>query len=76
MKTKTSRSKKVETPKVDWESLAKRLQTALASEIKEHEETEAARKHDQKTIDKLVNLSIRLEGIIQYLESKLGNNPV
>ena len=38
-KEKIKVMRKPRTPKVDWETLAKRLQQALASEIKEHDET-------------------------------------
>lgn len=61
--------KKANLNKVDWEALAKNLQQALAKEMKENEMLEA----DNIA---LTRGAIKLEGIIQYLESKFGNDPV
>lgn len=55
--------------KINWESLAKNLQQALAKEIKENDELRS-----QNT--QLITQGIKLLGTIEYLESKRGNNPV
>jgi hypothetical protein len=62
-----SKPRKPRTPKVDWEKLAKQLQQALASEIKENDEL---RNHNTQ----LITQGIKLLGTIEYLESKRGNN--
>ena len=54
---------------VDWEVLAKKLQQALAKEIKENDILEA---HNLA----LTKEKFKLEGIIEYLEKKRGHNPV
>lgn len=56
-------------PKVDWETLAKQLQQALAKEIKETDSLNA-RVHD------LMADNIKLMGIIGYLEKRLGYHQV
>lgn len=53
--------------KINWEALAKQLQQALASEIKENDQL-----RDQNT--KLLTQSIKLLGAIEYLENARGNN--
>ena len=55
--------------KVDWEKLAKNLQVALASEIKENDEL-------KKEIERLRISVIKMGGVIEFLEIKRGHNPV
>ena len=55
--------------KVDWEKLAKNLQVALASEIKENDGL-------KKEIERLRISVIKMGGVIEFLEIKRGNNPV
>ena len=50
--------------RIDWEKLAKNLQAALASEMKENESL-------TKRIDEYEKETYRQEGIIRYLESKV-----
>ena len=55
--------------KVDWENLAKNLQVALASEIKENDGL-------KKEIERLRISVIKMGGVIEFLEIKRGHNPV
>ena len=55
--------------KVDWEKLAKNLQVALASEIKENDGL-------KKEIERLRISVIKMGGVIEFLEIKRGHNPV
>jgi hypothetical protein len=86
-RTKGSKNKpKTVTPqKVDWETLAKRLQQALASEIKENDTL----KKEVEAMDAVLKKSAARHAILnmqnRYLESTLadymarnsdGNNPV
>lgn len=52
---------------IDWEALAKNLQQALASEIKENDML-------RENNTKLITQGIKLLGAIEYLENKRGNN--
>lgn len=53
--------------KIDWEALAKNLQQALASEIKENDML-------RENNTQLLTQNIKLLGAIEYLENKRGNN--
>lgn len=53
--------------KIDWETLAKNLQKALAAEIKENDML-------RENNTKLITQGIKLLGAIEYLENKRGNN--
>jgi len=78
-------AKKMAKPKVDWETLAKRLQQALASEIKENDTL----KKEVEARDAVLKKSAARHAILnmqnRYLESTLadymarndnGNDPV
>jgi len=52
---------------VDWEALAKNLQIALEAEIDEGEQL-------QKKIDLLSANVLKLAGVVEYLERKIGNS--
>jgi hypothetical protein len=54
---------------VDWEVLAKKLQQALAKEIKENDQLRSYN-------SQLITQGIKLLGAIEYLENKRGHNPV
>ena len=66
---KSQRKPRAVKAKVDWEQLAKNLQVALASEIKENDEL-------KKEIERLRISVIKMGGVIEFLEIKRGNNPV
>jgi hypothetical protein len=53
--------------KIDWETLAKNLQKALAAEIKENDML-------RENNTKLITQGIKLLGAIEYLENARGNN--
>ena len=69
--TATSPSKKVATvkPKIDWEKLARNLQAALASEMKETQRLE-------KDVERLEIELVQASGIIKYLEMRRGNDSI
>ena len=69
--TQTSPSKKVATvkPKIDWEKLARNLQAALASEMKETQRLE-------KDVERLEIELVQASGIIKYLEMRRGNDSI
>jgi hypothetical protein len=52
---------------VDWEALAKNLQIALEREIDDGEQL-------QKKIDLLSANVLKLAGVVEYLERKIGNS--
>jgi len=52
---------------VDWEALAKNLQIALEREIDDSEQL-------QKKIDLLSANVLKLAGVVEYLERKIGNS--
>lgn len=54
---------------IDWETLARNLQEALAKEMKKNEVLES---HNLA----LTKHTYKLEGVIEYLESKRGNDSV
>lgn len=66
-KIKARKPRKPRTPKVNWEQLAKQLQQALAKEIKDNQQLESFNMEMTKRV-------LKLQGIIEYLETKLGNN--
>lgn len=66
---KSQRKPRAVKVKVDWEKLAKNLQAALASEIKENDGL-------KKEIERLRISIIKMGGVIEFLEIKRGHNPV
>lgn len=66
---KGSTNKKEKPQKIDWEKLAKQLQQALASEIKENDGL-------KKEVEHLRISVIKMGGVIEFLEIKRGHNPV
>jgi hypothetical protein len=52
---------------INWEALAKNLQQALATEIKENDML-------RENNTQLLTQNIKLLGAIEYLENKRGNN--
>jgi hypothetical protein len=64
---KPRKPRKPRQPKINWEVLAKQLQQALASEIKENDQL-------RENNTQLITQSIKLLGAIEYLENKRGNN--
>lgn len=86
-RTKGSKNKPktVNTPKVDWETLAKRLQQALASEIKESDDLKKELEATQAVLKKSAARHAILNMQNRYLENTLadymarndnGNDPV
>jgi hypothetical protein len=51
---------------VDWEALAKNLQLALEREVDDTEQL-------QKKVDLLSSNVLKLIGVVEYLERKIGN---
>lgn len=64
---KPRKPRKPRQPKINWEVLAKQLQQALASEIKENDML-------RENNTQLLTQNIKLLGAIEYLENKRGNN--
>jgi hypothetical protein len=52
---------------IDWEALAKNLQLALEREVDDTEQL-------QKKVDQLSANVLKLMGIVEYLEMKIGNS--
>ena len=65
IKRRGRKPKVVEAQEVNWEKLAKHLQEALETLIKENAAQEAEN-------EKLVRDNLKLIGIVGYLESKIG----
>jgi protein-arginine kinase activator protein McsA len=65
IKRRGRKPKVVEGQEVNWEKLAKHLQEALETLIKENAAQEAEN-------EKLVRDNLKLIGIVGYLESKIG----
>ena len=61
------RPRKIPEMPVDWEALAKNLQIALEREIDDTEQL-------QKKVDLLSANVLKLMGIVEYLEMKIGNS--
>ena len=68
-KGSTNKPVKTVKKKIDWETLAKQLQQALASEIKENDGL-------KKEVEQLRISVIKMGGVIEFLEIKRGHNPV
>ncbi len=68
-KGSTNKTTKPVKQKVNWEVLAKQLQQALASEIKESDDL-------KKEVERLRISVIKMGGVIEFLEIKRGHNPV
>jgi len=66
----------VKVKKVNWEALAKQLQEALESQIKDYNELEARCVKLEKEANENVDSYRRCITVISYLETKLGLNPV
>jgi hypothetical protein len=60
------RPRKIAEIPVDWEALAKNLQLALEREVDDTEQL-------QKKVDQLSANVLKLMGIVEYLEMKIGN---
>jgi hypothetical protein len=60
------RPRKIQEQVVDWEALAKNLQLALEREVDDTEQL-------QKKVDQLSANVLKLMGIVEYLEMKIGN---
>ena len=60
------RPRKIPEMPVDWEALAKNLQLALEREIDDTEQL-------QKKVDLLSANVLKLMGVVEYLERKIGN---
>ena len=60
------RPRKIPEMPVDWEALAKNLQLALEREIDDGEQL-------QKKVDLLSVNVLKLAGVVEYLERKIGN---
>ena len=74
-RTKGSKNKvNNQAPKVDWEALAKRLQQALASEIKEHDETKQELESHQFVLKKSAARHAILQTQNRMLENMLAEN--
>ena len=62
--------------KVNWQQLAKRLQEALESQIKDYRELEERVFTMEKEANEFAESHRRYITVISYLETKLGLNPV
>jgi DNA anti-recombination protein RmuC len=71
-KNKPSKSK----VKVNWERLAKQLQTALSDEFKESQGLSERINNLQYQVANLEHQAIGYRAILSYLENKLGNDTV
>ena len=60
------RPRKMPEQVVDWEALAKNLQLALEREVDDTEQL-------QKKVDLLSSNVLKLIGVVEYLERKIGN---
>jgi hypothetical protein len=60
------RPRKIPEIPVDWEALAKNLQLALEREVDDTEQL-------QKKVDLLSSNVLKLIGVVEYLERKIGN---
>jgi ABC-type nitrate/sulfonate/bicarbonate transport system ATPase subunit len=61
------RPRKIQEQVVDWETLAKNLQLALEKEMDENEQLQKQKDHLSANVLKLV-------GVVEYLERKIGNS--
>lgn len=71
------RPKKVQ-PTTDWETLAKRLQEALESSVKENKQLTESKTRIIKMAHELEKKVVGMEAVIELLESKLdrANNSI
>lgn len=69
MKKKVIKAAKPKAKPFDWETLARRLQEALAKEMKENEGM-------AKELERVTTELVQASGIILYLEKRLGNHQV
>lgn len=70
------REKMIKPVKTDWQQLAKRLQEALESQIKDYRELEERVFTMEKEAHESNESHRRYLTVISYLETKLGLNPV
>ena len=70
------KEKLIKAQKVDWQQLAKRLQAALESQIKDCRELEERVFTMEKEAHESNESHRRYLTVISYLETKLGLNPV
>ena len=70
------KEKMIKPVKTDWQQLAKRLQAALESQIKDYRELEERVFTMEKEANEFAESHRRYITVISYLETKLGLNPV
>ena len=70
------KEKMIKPVKTDWQQLAKRLQEALESQIKDYRELEERVFTMEKEANEFAESHRRYITVISYLETKLGLNPV
>ena len=70
------KEKMIKPVKTDWQQLAKRLQEALESQIKDYRELEEYVVKLEKDADEHDESHRRYLTVISYLETKLGLNPI
>ena len=70
------KEKMIKPVKTDWQQLAKRLQQALESQIKDYRELEERVFTMEKEANEFAESHRRYITVISYLETKLGLNPV
>jgi hypothetical protein len=70
------KEKMIKPVKTDWQQLAKRLQAALESQIKDYRELEERVFTMEKEANEFAESHRRYITVISYLETKLGLNPI
>ena len=70
------KEKMIKPVKTDWQHLAKRLQEALESQIKDYRELEERVFTMEKEANEFAESHRRYITVISYLETKLGLNPI
>ena len=70
------KEKMIKPVKTDWQQLAKRLQAALESQIKDYRELEERVFTMEKEANEFAESHRRYLTVISYLETKLGLNPI
>lgn len=75
-KEKVKIATKAPVKKVNWERLAKQLQTALNDEIKENQGLSDRINGLQFQVANLEHQAIGYRAVVSYLENKLGNDTV
>lgn len=75
-KEKVKIATKAPVKKVNWERLAKQLQTALNDEIKENQGLSERINNLQFQVANLEHQAIGYRAVVSYLENQIANNPV